>query len=103
MIVIINNLNKFNKIFIPIEIITLSDIIINSKHNKQEEKFMAKKCNVNKDLCIGCGLCTSVCPDVLVMGDDGLAECTVAEVAEDLEASLEEAAASCPVQAIEVE
>ena len=37
------------------------------------------------------------------MGDDGLAECAVAEVAEDLEASLEEAAASCPVQAIEVE
>ena len=64
---------------------------------------MAKKCNVNKDLCIGCGLCTSVCPDVLAMGDDGLAECTVEEVPADVEAALEEAAASCPVQAIEVE
>lgn len=64
---------------------------------------MAKKCNVNKDLCIGCGLCTSVCPDVLVMGDDGLAECSVNEVPADCEAAMEEAVASCPVQAIEVE
>lgn len=64
---------------------------------------MAKKCNVNKDLCIGCGLCTSVCPDVLVIGDDGLAECVTSEVPADLEAAMEEAAASCPVQAIEVE
>lgn len=63
---------------------------------------MAKKCNVNKDLCIGCGLCTSICPEVLAMGDDGLAE-AVAEVSADLEAAVEEAAASCPVQAIEVE
>lgn len=63
---------------------------------------MAKKCNVNKDLCIGCGLCTSICPEVLAMGDDGLAE-AVAGVSADLEATVEEAAASCPVQAIEVE
>ena len=43
---------------------------------------MAKKCSVNKDLCIGCGLCTSVCPDVLVMGDDGLAEAVAEEYKE---------------------
>lgn len=64
---------------------------------------MAKKCSVNKDLCIGCGLCTSVCPDVLVIGDDGLAECVTNEVPADLEAVMEEAAASCPVQAIELD
>ncbi|MDF2505862.1 MAG: ferredoxin [Clostridium sp.] len=28
---------------------------------------------VDKDTCIGCGLCTSVCPDVFVMDDEGKA------------------------------
>ena len=61
---------------------------------------MAKKVSVNKDLCIGCGLCTSFAPEVFVIGDDGLATPVVPEV-EGSEA--EEAAQSCPVQAIEVE
>lgn len=61
---------------------------------------MAKKVSVNKDLCIGCGLCTSIATDVFTIGDDGLAEPMVAE-AEGPE--VEEAQASCPVQAIEVE
>ena len=63
---------------------------------------MAKKVTVKKDVCIGCGLCTSTAPEVFAFGDDGLAE-VVAEVAADLEASADEAAASCPVSAIEVE
>ena len=28
---------------------------------------------VDHDLCIGCGVCSDVCPDVFEMGDDGLA------------------------------
>ncbi len=64
---------------------------------------MAKKCSVNKDLCIGCGLCTSIAPDVLAIGDDGLAEAIVSDVPADSESAVEEAAASCPVQAIVVE
>lgn len=64
---------------------------------------MAKKCSVNKDLCIGCGLCTSIAPDVLAIGDDGLAEAIVSDVSADSESAVEEAAASCPVQAIVVE
>lgn len=62
---------------------------------------MAKKVTVKKDLCVGCGACTAVAPDVLTIGDDGLAEAIVAEV-EDT-AAAEDAAASCPVGAIEVE
>ena len=64
---------------------------------------MAKKVTVKKDVCFGCGLCTSTAPEVFAFGDDGLAEAVVAEVAADLEASADEAAASCPVSAIEVE
>ncbi len=60
---------------------------------------MADKVRVNKDLCIGCGLCTSIAPTVFEFDDDGKAKV----VAADVPAEAEEAAASCPVQAIEVE
>lgn len=63
---------------------------------------MEKKVLVRKDLCVGCGLCTSM-SDVLVIGDDGLAEALSEVVADDAVAGVEEAAAACPVQAIEVE
>ena len=66
----------------------------------KEEIFMAKKVSVNKDLCIGCGLCTTIAPDVLAIGDDGLAGALVSETEDE---AVEEAAASCPVAAIVVE
>lgn len=62
---------------------------------------MASKVTVNKDVCVGCGLCTSM-TDAIVIGDDGLAE-AVAPVTADNEDAINDAAASCPVQAIEVE
>lgn len=63
-----------------------------------------KKAKVKKDACIGCGLCTSLASDVFGFGDDGLAENVHGEnVPEGTEDSVKEAAASCPVGAIEVE
>lgn len=59
-----------------------------------------KKVSVNKDVCIGCGLCTTIASDVFQIGDDGLAEAMMEET--DI-AEVDDAAASCPVQAIEVE
>ncbi len=66
---------------------------------------MAKKAMVKKDVCVGCGLCTSVAPEVFGFGADGLAENILgkdAVIPENLEAGAVEAADSCPVQAIEV-
>ena len=57
------------------------------------------KVRVNKDLCVGCGLCTSMAPSVFEFDDDGKAKAVV----EDAGAEAQDAAASCPVQAIEVE
>ncbi len=62
---------------------------------------MAKKCRVNEN-CIGCGLCEGTCPSVFELVD-GTAQAKMEEIPEDLEAEVEDAAASCPVQAIEVE
>ena len=56
---------------------------------------------VDKDKCIGCGLCVSLCPDVFELGEDGKSRvknpdgcnaCDCKEVAE-----------SCPAGAIKLE
>ena len=63
-----------------------------------------KKAVVKKDVCIGCGLCTSVASEVFGFADDGLAENILGgEVPAGLEDSVQEAADSCPVSAIETE
>jgi ferredoxin len=51
---------------------------------------------VDKEKCIGCGLCTSICPDVFALGKDGKA---FAKAQKDLP-SVKEAITSCPVEAI---
>ncbi len=53
---------------------------------------------VNKDICIGCGLCTSICPQVFVLDDDGKAKA----LPNKNDSQAKDAAASCPVAAIEI-
>ena len=64
---------------------------------------MAKNCRVNQDACIGCGMCLAFADAVLAYNADGKVENVLGEIPADLEAAVEDAAASCPVQAIEVE
>lgn len=66
---------------------------------------MAKKVTVDKDACIGCGLCTGVCADAFTIGDDGKSEVILPDgvVTDQVAASVDDAAAQCPVQAIKVE
>ena len=56
---------------------------------------------VNKDLCIGCGACQAVCPEVFEIGDDGLAEVTVEAIESDYENDAIDAKEGCPTSAIE--
>lgn len=56
-----------------------------------------KKLNVNRDACIGCGLCNASYPDAFVLDDENIAEC-VAELEDDV---AEEAINACPAAAIE--
>ncbi len=59
------------------------------------------KARVDQDKCIGCGLCTSIAEAVFSFNDDGKAQ--AGEVSADDEAAVNDAVASCPVEAIEVE
>lgn len=52
------------------------------------------------ELCIGCGLCASTCPNVFEIGDDGFAHAIEDNVFESDLASATVAMNECPVSAI---
>ena len=60
------------------------------------------KFKVDKECCIGCGFCASVCPEVFVIGEDDKAE-TVKDALGDNVAPAQDAAEGCPVAAISEE
>lgn len=60
------------------------------------------KVKIDEDLCTACELCVDICPDVFEMGDD-VAVVKADTVPADLEDDVNEAAESCPAEAIIVE
>lgn len=60
------------------------------------------KAYVDQDLCIGCGLCPQICPEVFQMDDDK-AVVIVDEVPVAVTSTCSEAGSQCPVEAITVE
>ena len=61
------------------------------------------KVKVNKDACIGCGACESICEDVFEINDEGLSQVKTSTVKDGLKQDVEDAADSCPTGAIEIE
>jgi len=60
------------------------------------------KAAIDRDGCISCGLCASICSEVFRMGDDGPAEVYVDEVPDGAQDCAKEAEESCPVSVISV-
>lgn len=56
---------------------------------------------IDRDGCIGCGVCVEICPTVFHIADDGLSE--VIEKPDGNEDAVIEAAQSCPVEVIHVD
>lgn len=59
------------------------------------------KARVNRETCIGCGMCVDICPKVFRMSDDKAAANPDA-VPKDAEETCKQAAEGCPVGAIDV-
>ena len=64
---------------------------------------MKLKVWVDQDTCIGCDLCTSICPSVFVMKDDGKSESKDLHHPDAGTSECKEAKESCPVAAIKIE
>lgn len=62
------------------------------------------KVGVNKNLCIGCGTCVGICPEVFKLGNDGKSEVNGQYVNEINDPGIIErtnnAKMACPTQAI---
>jgi ferredoxin len=59
---------------------------------------MARTPLVDQEVCISCGLCISICPNVFRFNNSGRSECFNPEGAS--EAEIQSAIDGCPVQAI---
>ncbi|HWQ89230.1 MAG TPA: ferredoxin [Desulfitobacteriaceae bacterium] len=60
------------------------------------------KAIVDKETCIGCGLCESVCAEVFKLNEEGKANVIVDVIPSSSEACAKEAQDDCPVNAITV-
>ncbi len=57
------------------------------------------KIYVDKDLCVGCGTCAAVAPDLFKMTDDGKAE-FIGEITNETMETIDRAISMCPTSAI---
>lgn len=56
--------------------------------------------SVDQELCISCGACIDTCPEVFDWNEDDKAHTIVDDVPADMEEQAQEAADSCPTDAI---
>jgi ferredoxin len=61
------------------------------------------KAKLNRENCIGCGLCGNICPEVFRMAEDGYAKVIRESVPKEAERSSVEACDVCPVGTILIE
>ncbi len=61
------------------------------------------KAYVDRDTCIGCGLCEEICPEVFQLDDELISTIIAEMIPEESEECAKEAEDECPVSAITVE
>jgi len=57
---------------------------------------------INKERCIGCGLCVSLCPDVFELTKNGKSKIKKNANIEKNKEDIKKAKKNCPVEAIEI-
>lgn len=61
------------------------------------------KAKVIENICIGCGACQALAPEVFEINDNGVSECTKTIIPEEDKEAVLEAQENCPTNAIDVE
>ncbi|HZK33122.1 MAG TPA: ferredoxin [Tissierellaceae bacterium] len=61
------------------------------------------RATVDRDACIGCELCVSICPEVFAMDDEQITIVIADPIPSDVEDDAKEAEDSCPTSAISIE
>ena len=61
------------------------------------------RAKVDRDACISCGLCESICPEVFELDDESISVVKVDPIPEEYEDCTKEAEDECPTDAIHVE
>ncbi len=65
---------------------------------------MAKyKVSVDRDACIGDGVCESLCPEVFKLDDEGISVVLKPEIDDSLYDCVKQAVESCPAECISLE
>lgn len=59
------------------------------------------RAEIDRDGCIGCGLCADTCPEVFQMDDENIAV-AYADIVPETEERAKEAEAGCPVSVISI-
>lgn len=60
------------------------------------------KVSIDRDSCIGCGLCETICPEVFTMDSENIAIVKPDSDVANHKDSVQEAADNCPVSAIQI-
>jgi len=61
------------------------------------------KAYVDREKCISCGLCESLCPDVFELDEESISVVIVDEIPADSESCAIDAQEQCPTEAISVD
>jgi ferredoxin len=57
---------------------------------------------VDPDICLGCGVCESIAPNIFILGDEVYAKVIMDPVPEQMRDVVEEAVSECPEEAISI-
>lgn len=71
--------------------------------NTKPERNVNMKIKVVEDLCIGCGICEGIAPEVFSLETEPYAVVLLDPIPEEFQDAVREAAESCPEAAIEIE
>jgi ferredoxin len=63
---------------------------------------MTVQASIDRDVCVGTGMCEATAPDLFEVGDDGVGRVLRSDVPTELVEAAREAADNCPTRALAV-